>query len=227
MKILYLIPARGGSKGIPGKNIRAFNGVPLIVRSINSARELASDIDICVSTDDEEIINVVRGIGLDVPFVRPASLAGDSSGMHEVIVHALDYYISKGVVYDYIVLLQPTSPLRTSSHIKEALALISKDNDMVVSVVKSKANPYFNLFELNAAGYLEPSKTGNFVRRQDCPEVYQYNGAIYIARASVVLVQPLHSIVRKVHYLMSEEDSLDLDTEIDWKLAEMTDQMKR
>ena len=106
MKTLYLIPARGGSKGIPHKNIRPLCGLPLIGYSINVAREFADDRDICLSTDDPEIAETARKMGLDVPFMRPDSLATDKSGSYEVMLHALDFYHNRGVDYDRLVLLQ-------------------------------------------------------------------------------------------------------------------------
>ena len=112
MKTLVIIPARGGSKGIPHKNIRPLGGKPLICRAIDHARSVAADADICVSTDDPEIIRTVEDYGLHVPFVRPACLATDSCGTYEVLLHALDHYEQQGIHYDAIVLLQPTSPFR-------------------------------------------------------------------------------------------------------------------
>ena len=104
MKVLYLIPARGGSKGVPGKNVKLLAGKPLIAYAIDAARGAgATDDDICVSTDDAEIARVVEEYGLAVPFMRPDSLAQDNSGTYEVIIHALDYYEAKGIVYDVVI----------------------------------------------------------------------------------------------------------------------------
>ena len=114
MKLLYLIPARGGSKGIPRKNIKELSGKPLIAYSIDVARQLTDDCNICISTDDDEIMQVVTSYGLTVPFKRPDFLATDSVGTYEVILHAIDFYENLGVNYDAVVLLQPTSPLRTA-----------------------------------------------------------------------------------------------------------------
>lgn len=112
MEILYIIPARGGSKGIPRKNIKLLAGRPLICYSIDVARALTSDENICVSTDDNEIIRVVEEYGLKVPFKRPDYLATDTATTNDVLLHALEYYEAQGKQYDVIVLLQPTSPLR-------------------------------------------------------------------------------------------------------------------
>ena len=108
MKILVIIPARGGSKGIPHKNIKLFNGKPLIYYTIDCARAICDDEDICVSTDDPEIISVVEQYNLKVPFVRPAELATDTAGTYEVLLHALNYYEQLGKHYDVVMLLQNT-----------------------------------------------------------------------------------------------------------------------
>ena len=116
MKILYIIPARGGSKGIPHKNIKPLNGKPLIYYTIDVARQLTSDENICVSSDDAEIIQAVEDYGLKVPFKRPDHLSTDTATTNDVLLHALNFYQSKGINYEVIILLQPTSPLRTVQH---------------------------------------------------------------------------------------------------------------
>jgi len=220
MKDLLLIPARSGSKGVPGKNIKPLYGRPLIYYTLDAAKSVASAEDICVSSDSDEIIQMVMAYGLDVPFKRPGSLATDTAGSYEVILHAIHFYEQRGKLYDRVVLLQPTSPFRTGTHIREALALYQPGLDMVVSVRMSHANPYFNLFEENPEGLLTRSKSGNFVRRQDCPAVYEYNGAIYIMNVESLKKGP-HSQFSKIRkYVMTEEDSIDIDTKFDWMIAE-------
>lgn len=137
MKLLYLIPARGGSKGIPHKNIKQLSGKPLIAYSIDVARQLTDDCNICISTDDDEIIQVVTSYGLTVPFKRPDFLATDLAGTYEVILHAIGFYENLGISYDAVVLLQPTSPLRTAQQVMEAIGLYDKSVDAVVSVCES------------------------------------------------------------------------------------------
>ncbi len=220
MKDLFLIPARGGSKGIPGKNIKLLGGRPLIYYTLDAAFGIASPRDICVSTDDDAIAAKVREYGLDIPFKRPSDLATDTAGSDEVMLHAVDFYENAGIKLDRIVLLQPTSPFRTSRHIAEALQLYHQGLDMVVSVKKTKANPYFNLFEEDDSGYLRPSKPGKFSRRQDCPAVYEYNGAVYIINVDSLKNKAATPFTRVMKYEMNEQDSIDLDTEIDWLLAE-------
>lgn len=220
MNDLVIIPARDGSKGIPGKNIKLLNSRPLIYYSIDAAIEVTEPKHICISTDSDEIIQVVRDYGIDVPFKRPTNLATDTAGSYDVVRHALDFYEKKGCIYNRIILLQPTSPFRTGKHIKEALALYQSNLDMVVSVRVSHSNPYFTLFEQNKDGYLKPSKTGNFSRRQDCPPVYEYNGAIYIINRQQFDRQEPIEFSHIVKYVMSEEDSIDIDTPLDWEVAE-------
>jgi CMP-N,N'-diacetyllegionaminic acid synthase len=220
MKILYLIPARGGSKGIPGKNIKKLSGKPLICYSIDNAKVLSKVENICVSTDDPKIIKVAEEYGLKVPFVRSKVLATDKTSMNDVIVDAINFYEKKGFYYDAIVLLQPTSPFRAVKHVKEAIKLFSSNIDMVVSVTESEANPYFNLFEENADGFLGRSKKGKFTRRQDCPKVYKYNGAIYVINIKSLKSKKLHAFSKVRKYFMDEKLSVDLDTTMDWDFAE-------
>lgn len=222
-KTLVLIPARGGSKGIPGKNIKPFVGKPLIYYSIEVARELFDDIDICVSTDSEDIKYCVEKIGLDIPFLRPQYLATDKAGSHEVLLHAVDFYVERSIHYEQILLLQPTTPIRSKTHILDILKL--KDSnptvDMVVSVKESKENPYFTLFEENSKGFIEKSKSGNFVRRQDCPKVYAFNGSIYLISIDSLKKNRIDKFKNIKKYVMEEEVySIDLDTPSDWIQAE-------
>lgn len=219
MKILALIPARGGSKGLPNKNIKILYGKPLIQYTIEAAREVFDDIDICVSTDSKKIKSAVENIGLKVPFLRPKELATDLSGTHEVILHALDFYNQIGKTYQVLVLLQPTSPLRTGEHIKEAISLFSSDIDMVASVKETSANPYYVLFEEDQKGFLEPSKKGNFTRRQDCPQVWEYNGAIYVINTESIKKNPRHKLKKIKKYVMDDIYSIDIDTPLDWKFT--------
>jgi N-acylneuraminate cytidylyltransferase len=222
MKYLTIIPARGGSKGIPRKNIKLLNGKPLICYAIDCARDICADDDICVSTDDAEIISVVEKYGLKVPFVRPAELATDTAGTYEVLLHALEFYEKQGRYYDAVVLLQNTSPFRKSVHVKEALSLYSDDVDMVVSVKECSANPYYNVFEEDSEGFLSVCKgAGNIFRRQDAPKVYEYNGAIYIMNAETLKTTHMHKMKKRVKYVMDDLSSFDLDTMWDWQMAEM------
>ena len=221
MKTLVIIPARGGSKGIPHKNIKPLNDKPLIHYTIDVARGIAKDEDICVSTDDADIINCVENYGLKVPFVRPAELATDTAGTYEVLLHALDFYEKQGRHYDVMLLLQNTSPFRTAQHVKEAMGLYRPDIDMVVSVNQTKTNPYYNCFEDDEAGFLKKTlDSSTFTRRQDAPVTYEYNGAIYIINAEQLKKMHLGKFTRRVKYVMDSLHSVDLDDMMDWKYAE-------
>lgn len=221
MNTLFLIPARGGSKGIPGKNIKPFCGKPLICHSIDHARALASDDMICLSTDSEAIKSVAEDYGLHVPFLRPGSLATDTAGSREVMLHALDFYRNQGVEIDRLVLLQPTSPLRRAEDISACLALYSDCIDMVVSVKEAATNPYYNAFEPDAEGYLHISKgPGTYTRRQDAPKVWEYNGAVYVINPDSLRRMPMGLFPRRRMYAMPAERSVDLDTPTDWLIAE-------
>ncbi|MHC2993512.1 CMP-N-acetylneuraminic acid synthetase [Pontibacter sp. HJ8] len=220
MNILFLIPARGGSKGLPGKNIKLLNGKPLICYTIDAAREISNGADICVSTDDKEIITVVEDYGVKVPFIRPAELATDHATAEQVLDHAIQYYESQYKSYDVVVLLQVTSPLRTGKHLKEALDLLKPHTEMIVSVKETDANPYYVLYEEDSTGKLKKSKEGNFGRRQDCPKVYQLNGAIYIISVKALKLKGLANL-QKDKYIMDKESSIDIDDKIDFMIAEL------
>ena len=222
MKILVIIPARGGSKGIPHKNIKPLAGKPLIHYTIDVARQIVANEDICVSTDDPEIIQCVEDYGLKVPFVRPSELATDTAGTYEVLLHALNYYEQQGKSYDVVILLQNTSPFRTPEQVKEALTLYNSNLDMVVSVKECSANPYYCVFEENEYGYLNICKgDGSITRRQDAPKVYEYNGAIYVINPKSLKEMPLYKFTKRIKYVMDEKSSLDLDTMNDWHMAEL------
>lgn len=219
---LFIIPARGGSKGIPGKNIKPLGGSPLIYRSIDLARQFVSDEHICLTTDSQEIIDCAQRHGLNVPFVRPDSLATDTCGSREVMLHALDFYAAQGRDYSNIVLLQPTSPFRRAEDVKGAIDLYTPDLDMVVSVKDASSNPYYNNFEESADGFLHISKgDGLYVRRQDCPKTYEYNGAVYVINAQSLREGPMGKFKKIVKYEMDAMHSVDLDTPLDWQLAEL------
>jgi len=217
---LFVIPARGGSKGIPGKNIKELGGKRLICYAIDLARKFAPDSQICVSTDSLEIKTVVEEYGLDVPFLRPDELSTDKAGTREVLLHAIEFYANGGKYFKAIVLLQPTSPFRKLDQLKEALKLYKHEIDMVVSVVEPDANPYYNLFEENESGFLQQSKPGQFTRRQDSPKVYQYNGAIYLINTGSIKKAPMNQFEKIIKFEMDKVSSVDLDTPLDWDWAE-------
>lgn len=206
---------------MPNKNIKLLKGKPLISYSIEIARRVTEDEHICVSTDSLEIAAVVESTGLKIPFLRPPELASDTTGSREVIVHALDYYAQLDREYDMVVLLQPTSPFRRLADVQAMITMFESGLDMVVSVSEPHVNPYFSLFEENASGFLELSKKGSFTRRQDCPKVYAYNGSVYVINTESIRHKNFSefSLVRK--FIMNEINSVDIDNQFDWWIAEM------
>ena len=180
MNILFIIPARAGSKGLPGKNKKFLIDKPLIGYTIDFARKITNDKNIILSTDDDDILYYAKEINLDVPFKRPFNLSSDHASTNDVILHALDYYIRNGNKPDLVILLQPTSPFRKTEDLFSMLSMWDEKFDLLVSVKESHENPYFNLFEENEIGFLLKSKNSTFTRRQDCPQTFSYNGSIYI-----------------------------------------------
>ncbi len=231
LKPLFIIPARGGSKGIPKKNIVDLGGKPLIAYSIEAALLTLQSLNekvalernrIIVSTDSQEIAAVARRSGVDVPFMRPDYLAADNSGSREVILHAMDFADSQQISYNCVVLLQPTSPFRRACHILGAMELFKPGAmDMVVSVCQASANPYYNCFETDTAtGYLHISKgDGLLTRRQDAPAAWEYNGAVYVINPESIRRMPLGAFPRRLPYCMTAEDSLDIDSPLDLTVA--------
>lgn len=222
MKPLVVIPARGGSKGIPRKNIKPFLGRPLIHYSIDVARRIASDDRIILSTDDGEIAEVGRQTGLPVPYMRPGYLATDTASSRDAILDVMDWADSTGIDYDCVLLLQPTSPLRTVDDVRRCLDRYTPNIDMVVSVAPASSNPYYNCYEADPeTGFLHISKgEGLYTRRQECPSAWEINGAVYVINPESIRKMPLGAFPRRVPVEMPSERSIDLDTPRDWVVAE-------
>lgn len=222
MKPLYIIPARGGSKGIPRKNIKPLGGRPLIAYAIDAALEAgAAPQSIILSTDDEEIAATARSLGLPTPYMRPAALGADTTGSREVILDVMDWADARGIEYDCVVLLQPTSPFRTADDIRRTLAAYRPDIDMAVTVTAASSNPYYNCFETDSEGFVTISKgDGLYTRRQDAPPAWEFNGAVYVINPASLRRQPIGAFRRRVPVEMPRERSLDLDTPMDWAVAE-------
>lgn len=221
MKILYIIPARAGSKGLPGKNTKSLLGKPLIVYSIEFAlKHLKHGDEICISTNDEKIINIAKEMGIDVPFIRPEELSNDTANSYNVITHAINYYEKQRKFFDFVLLLQPTSPLRNDEDFENLIHNYEVDIDMVVSVKFTKENPYSTLFEENELGYLSKSKPGDFFRRQECPPVYAFNGSMYLMKISSLKKTNIQGFQKIKKIVMPEERSVDIDTMADWVVVE-------
>jgi len=226
MKLLCLIPARRDSKGIPGKNWKLLNGKPLINYSIESALSIPNIDTICISTNSDEIIQIVESqFGIPIHFKRPESLSLDTTSSREVILHAIEYFQQLDKSFDAILLLQPTSPFRQKEAILDCVRLFeTKQCDMVVSVCESPYNPYYNIYtETN--GFLEKSLKGSYTRRQDCPPAFLINGSIYIISVDSIVKSEIHEMEKIVKYTMPWKFHLDLDGPEDW--IEMENLIKR
>jgi len=223
-KLLVIIPARGGSKGIPKKNIKLLNGKPLITYTLEVAVKLFDKSIIYVSTDDLEIKKTAEQFGISIPELRAKELAQDISSTQDVLLDVLMKKNEEGYFPDTIVLLQPTSPFRTYNHLKESLEIFeNKKNEieMLVSVKETKSNPYYVLKEEDSNGFLVNSKNSNITRRQDLPNVYELNGAIYIIKVETLKTKKLTDFKKVIKYVMDEQSSHDIDTLFDWLMAEM------
>ena len=219
---LFVITARGGSKGIPRKNIKPLGGKPLIVYSIEMARQFAPDSHVIVSTEDEEIAEISRSTGLPVPYMRPMSLAGDTVGSREVILDVMDWADAQGIHYNKVCLLQPTSPLRSREDVQACLDLYSPDVDMVTTVIEAAANPNYDCFEADPVdGFMRISKgDGLFTRRQDAPQVVQTSGSVYVFNPQALRDKRMGDMDRRRPCLVDSSRSVDLDTPLDWAVAE-------
>ncbi|MEI4769607.1 acylneuraminate cytidylyltransferase family protein [Psychrobacillus sp. FJAT-51614] len=215
---LAIIPARGGSKGIPRKNIKELAGKPLIAWTIEEAKKSKYINRIILSSEDAEIIEVAKRYGCEVPFIRPVELAQDNTPGIDPVIHAIE----RCPGFDYVVLLQPTSPLRTVEDIDGIIeTLLNKEANFCVSVVEPNQSPYW-MYNLNENGRMDPViKQANFaVRRQDLPNVYSLNGAVYVANVEKLKVENSFITNETVGYVMPRERSFDIDTEVDFYLCE-------
>lgn len=218
---LVIIPARGGSKGIPGKNIRPLGGKPLLLYTVDLARELFPDSHIILSTDSEEIALTARTAGLPVPYMRPPELATDSVPTRDALLHVMDWADARGIPYDKVCLLQPTSPLRTADDITRCLSLYTSDIDMVTTVKPAATNPYYNCYETDADGFLHISKgDGCIVRRQEAPKAWEFSGSVYVINPASLRACEMGRMKRRVPVEVPSERSVDLDTPLDWAVAE-------
>jgi CMP-N-acetylneuraminic acid synthetase len=224
MRVLGIIPARGGSKGVPRKNIRLLCGKPLLAYTIESslqAKRLARTI---LSTEDNEIAEVGRTHGADVQFLRPVELAQDNTPSFDVVLHTVNELESQGDVYDAVCLLQPTNPLRRSADIDICIGLLeSSGSDSVISVlsVPDPYNPKW-VYWRNAQGELSLStgESSPVSRRQDLPAAFHRDGSIYVTRRNV-LDDHRNLYGTKVHgYELNAENSVNIDTVEDWTSAE-------
>ena len=224
MRIFALITARGGSKGIPGKNIKLLAGKPLIAWTIQAALESSIFDRTIVSTDDDNISQICSKLGAEVPFKRPDELAQDDSPHIDAVVHAIEWLNHNCNYYpEYVMLLQPTSPLRTVEDIKNAIELLIKNNaDSIISVSPTTVHPYL-MKQINEEGLLLDfvEKPESYLPRQLHPPVYHVNGAIYLIKTDIILQQRTFSPENTFPYLMPMERSLDIDTLWDFYLGNL------
>ena len=218
-KVLAIIPARGGSKEVPRKNIREVGGKPLIAWTIEEAKKSKYIDRLILSSEDEEIIKVAKAWGCEVPFVRPMELAQHDTPGIEPVLHAIETLPEK---YDYVVMLQPTSPLRKAGDIDGCIEhCIQNEAPACVSVTEPNKNPYW-MFTIDKKGQLNSFITAErlIARRQDLPKVYALNGAVYVAHIEWLLKNKSFVSNKTMSYIMPAKRSLDIDTEFDVELLQ-------
>jgi CMP-N-acetylneuraminic acid synthetase len=221
-EILCVVGARGGSKGVPGKNLRPLNGVPLVERTLRQAKRLFATV--VLTTDDQRIADVGLKVGVAVPFLRPAELASDTAPKVPAIAHAVREMESiEGRRFDVVIDLDATCPLRDDADVLEAVEFFTRspDADNVISVTPARKNPYFNQVRIDAGRMsLAVAQSTTPLRRQDAPRIYDINGAVYVWRRTALeegdLVVRSHSYA----YVMPPERSIDIDTELDFRIVE-------
>lgn len=221
--MLAVIPARGGSKGVPGKNIKDLNGKPLITYTIEAAVSSGIFERTIVSTDSREIADVAVSYGAEVPFLRPADISGDLVSSDDVILHALAYFEQHGALYKEVCKLQPTSPMRNGKHLQEAYRLFCERRaDFLVSVCECEHSPLWAGTigdNLSLDDFI--SEEAKRACRQDLPIYYRLNGAIYMGKVEQFYVNRSFLEKNSVAYIMSQEDSVDIDGQLDFELAKI------
>ncbi len=222
-KIIAVITARGGSRGVPGKNIKDLGGKPLIAYSIEVAKKSNLISHLIVSTDDEEIANIAKGYGADIPFMRPTELSSDTAGHVEVMQHAVGFMEEKlAITFDHIVILQPTSPFRLVEDIDETLRiLMESDADSGVSMMELEGDHPVKIKKMDGnrvLPYCVSESEG--VRRQDLPKAYKRSSAVYAVKRDILMNQGMIFGDDVVGHVVPGERSIDIDTEYDWLRAE-------
>ncbi len=221
-KFLAIIPARGGSKGIPNKNVIDICGKPLIAYTIEAGKESKYIDEIVVSTDSKNIKEVAEQCGASVPFLRPEELSNDTAKSIDVVLHAIDFYKNNNMNFDYIILLQPTSPLRTFEEVDKAIEkLINYEGKSLVSVCEADENPVLmrTIQEQKLREVI--SFEGKNLRRQDLPTFYIFNGALYINSVDMLTNDKKFVDENTIPYVMDKERSVDIDTMLDARLVEV------
>jgi CMP-N,N'-diacetyllegionaminic acid synthase len=223
-KVLCIIPARSGSKGIPGKNIKLLCGKPLIAYSIEQALKTDFIDRIVVSTDDENIAEISRNFGAETPFIRPANLATDEASTLDVLLHSIEWCKkNENLHYDIVLLLHANTPLRDKNDIRKCVEILVDQNaDNVFSVSPASNNPYFNMVEVNEKNNeVALIKDGNFHNRQSAPSVYDMNSSIYTWWNDILVEKKALYLPKTRIHIMPRERSVDIDEPIDFRIAEM------
>jgi CMP-N,N'-diacetyllegionaminic acid synthase len=227
-KIICTVCVRGGSKGVPGKNIRPMLGVPLVQHTLRQAVDSGIFAAIAVSSDSQEILDCATQIPGVLPLVRPDELATDTAGKVPAIRHAmLEAEKAAGITCDILVDLDVTSPLRDPEDICNAVAMIKEGVPNVLTAMHSRRSPYFNLLERGSDGEIGTAKRlpGGVIRRQDAPQCYDMNASIYVWQRDVLVADTGLYHPGTALYIMPEERSWDIDSEMDWAVVELL--MKR
>lgn len=223
LPVLGLICARGGSKGVPGKNVRDFCGKPLIAWSVEVAKQCPEITDIVVSTDDEKIAQAARDAGAEVPFMRPETLAQDKTRQIDAIAHALAFLKDQGREYRAVVLLQPTCPLRLPEDVSGALALMDAQNaDTVITVTQEEGvmlSTFYNIAPDQQASLMFPAPQEGTLR-QDYNAIYRRCGVVYVLKPDYVLETGALYGEKVCAYTVPKERSYDIDSLFDWELTE-------
>lgn len=221
-KILAIIPARSGSKGLKDKNIKELNGKPMIAYTIEAALNSSIFNDVIVSTDSKKYAKIAEKYGAQVPFLRPKELANDYASSNDVILHTLEEMKKLNKTYDYFMLLQPTSPLRNEKNILEAYELLlEKKANAIVSVCETDHNPLLTNTIDDSLSMVNFIDNVNNKRRQDLPKYYRINGAIYLAKVNYYTENQNFYKNKAYAYMMTKKESIDIDDIIDFKLAEV------
>jgi len=221
--ILCVIPARGGSKGLPGKNVKQLAGKPLIAYTIEQAKGSKYIDRVIVSTEDDQIAKVAGKFNAEVPFKRPKELAEDNSSMIDVLLHAVKWMEGEAKFkFDILVLLHVTTPLREADDIDKCIELLVDEKaDNVFSVAEAYRNPYFNMVEVNAGNEVRLVKEGNFATRQSAPKVFDMNSSIYVWWKDTFKAEKSLFLKKTRVYPMPRERSVDIDEPLDFRIAEM------
>jgi CMP-N,N'-diacetyllegionaminic acid synthase len=224
MKVIGLIPARGGSKGLPRKNIRVLNGEPLLYYTASAALTSRLLSRVILSTEDEEIARIGKECGLDVPFLRPMELAQDDTPTLPVVQHALKFFENRGEYYDAVCLLQPTNPLRRAEQIDACIQLLEEqkvDTVFTVLQVPPKYNPHWVYFQSeNGLLHISTGEQEPLPRRQMLPQAYHREGSVYVTRRDVIMKQNSLYGSKILGYELNPDESVNIDSLDDFTRAE-------